>query len=253
MTLPEPVHGDDWETHWTEYGDSAVANPAQSMRRRLIVRELRHYNVRRVVDIGSGQGDLVVELSKRLRGLELVGLELSASGVEQARTKIREATFVQTNLLEAQAPPNHLVGWGDSATCTEVLEHLDDPVRFLRNALVYVQPGAPVIVTVPAGPRSEFDLFIGHRRHFTPDTLRETLESAGLEIESVSARGFPFFNLYRLLVIARGERVIEDARGTGLASPGIAVRVLFRFFDIAFRIDLRRRGWQLLAVARVPK
>ena len=66
---------------------------------------------------------------------------------------------------------------------------------------------------------SAFDKHIGHRRHFTPERLRQLLLDAGLQVESLNGAGFsPFFNLYRLTVVARGKKLIDDARRVTL--PG---------------------------------
>ena len=64
----------------------------------------------------------------------------------------------------------------DVAVCSEVLEHLNDPATFLRTATAALSPGATFIVTVPGGPRSEFDRLIGHRRHYTPQSIRQLFE-----------------------------------------------------------------------------
>ena len=51
-----PDGGDDWETHWTEYADTAEDNPAQAYRRALVARGLAGMGrLSRVVDIGSGR------------------------------------------------------------------------------------------------------------------------------------------------------------------------------------------------------
>ena len=249
VVLANPA--DDWDTIWADYGDSASENPAQAMRRRLVLRWLGARSGDRIVDLGSGQGDFARDLLDAVPGSELLGLELGASGIEQARLKSPNARFVQTNLLERQNPPADLRGWGTHATCTEVLEHLEDPSLFLRNASEYLAPGARMVITVPAGPRSAFDRFIGHRRHFTRSSLTTVIEGGGLRVERVIGAGFPFFNLYRLVVVARGERLIEDAkRGAENKAAGLAYRV----FDALFRLNLDAipAGWQLIAVATVP-
>jgi hypothetical protein len=98
------------------------------------------------------------------------------------------------------------------------------------------------VLTVPGGPRSAFDRYIGHRRHFTASRLRRLLEESGFEDVTVRRAGFPFFDLYRLVVIARGKRLIADVEQSkselGKGTSGTALR----FFDPF--------GWQLLAVAR---
>ena len=103
--------------------------------------------------------------------------------------------------------------------CSEVLEHVAEPVRLLRNAKSLLAPGCRVIVTVPGGPRSAFDRHIGHHRHFTAADLRGVLTDAGFAVERVHRAGFPFFNLYKLAVIARGRRLIADVEDR---APGAA-------------------------------
>jgi trans-aconitate methyltransferase len=249
-----PPTEDDWDSHWSSYGETAAANPAQSYRRRLLFDTLNLRPGDRLVDIGSGQGDLIRDATEVQPGIECVGLELGASGIEQARRKTPAARFVHTDLLEPQAPAPELARWGTVATCSEVLEHVDRPDVLLRNASAYLAPGAVVVVTVPAGPRSAFDRHIGHRRHFTRATLQRTLRDAGLEPVRMLAAGFPFFDLYRLAVLVRGRKVIDDAQDPAGVNSG-ASGSLMRAFDRLFRANLSNSplGWQLIAVARVPR
>ncbi|MGZ4688298.1 MAG: class I SAM-dependent methyltransferase [Acidimicrobiia bacterium] len=245
---------DDWEQHWTEYAESAGLNPAQRYRQRLIVRALRQSGTpTRILDIGSGQGDLLAVLGREWPQAELAGVELSASGVECARSKMPSAQFVQRNLLEAHEPPAGLEHWASHGVCSEVLEHVDEPRELLRNAGAFLGPGAGLVVTVPAGPRSAFDRHIGHRRHYTSAQLSDLLQSAGFACTSVHRAGFPFFQLYRLVVILRGRRLVDDVAASpdGAASPTAAA--LMRAFDTLFHANLDHApwGWQLVATAKV--
>jgi SAM-dependent methyltransferase len=83
------VSTDDWNQHWKAYAESAAANPAQAYRRRLIFRALdlaRAPKPVRLLEIGSGQGDLSRELKERHPELELVGIDVSEMGVQIARS-----------------------------------------------------------------------------------------------------------------------------------------------------------------------
>jgi hypothetical protein len=97
---------------------------------------------------------------------------------------------------------------------------------------------------------SAFDRHIGHRRHFTPELLRDVLVQAGFDVERTWRAGFPFFNLYRLLVILRGRRLAEDVSGgvsSRLADTTMsAFRVLFRL-----NLDKPAWGWQIVGIARL--
>lgn len=245
---------DNWDQHWAHYAAAASRNPAQRMRHDIIVKLLGRAPAgsMRVLDIGSGQGDLLVKLHQVQPAAELVGFELSASGVEWSRRKLPAAKFVVADLFQ---PPDGLsayAGWATDAVCSEVLEHVDSPVDFLRAARPYLADRARLVVTVPGGPMSAFDRHIGHRQHFTRQSIGRVLEAAGFTVESLYLSGFPFFNLYRCVVIARGERLAGDVHaGEGGFSARLA-NGMMAMFRVLFRLNLMNApfGWQVVAVAR---
>ena len=247
---------DDWDTHWEHYSEESKDNPAVRMRVNLVLASLALGKApARVIDIGSGQGDFVAALVDRHPHVEALGIELSHAGVDIATIKVPSARFVQRDLMTAELPPPTLLRWATHATCSEVLEHVDDPVILLRNAAAYMADGCRLIVTVPGGPMSAFDHHLGHRGHFTRARLRSVLEAAGFGVEYVSGAGFPFFNLYRLMVVARGRKVIEDATATTAAGTSKPVMAVMRLFSFLFRFNLppSRLGWQVVAVARLER
>ena len=245
---------DDWDQHWVEFADSAEHNPAQRWRRTLLLRDLHAREADRILDIGSGQGDLARDLLEAAPGLVVAGLELSASGVETSRRKVPAARFFQVNLLGATPSVDELAAWASHVICSEVLEHVDEPARLLNAGLQHAQANARVIVTVPAGPRTAFDKHIGHRRHFDKRSLGLVLQNAGLIDLEIRAAGMPFFNLYRLVVFARGRKLIEEASADGRGTESRLARAVLRFFDqtIPWSRQRGRFGWQLIAIGTWP-
>lgn len=252
---PDP---DDWDQHWATYGEALQGKPAGGYRRRLIMSLLgRPPAGATVLDIGSGQGGLAIHLRETYPDVTVWGVEYSRVGVEHSRAAAAargtEVSFTQLDLLQpvTLGPGQRAAGY---AICSEVLEHVDDPVRLLRNARNLLLPGCRLIVTVPGGPRSAFDRHIGHRRHFEPAGLRQVLTDAGYNVHRVLRAGFPFFNLYRLAVIARGRRLIADAERPASMKPSRLEAAGVRFFNLGLRCvrDDFPLGWQLLAVAEVP-
>jgi len=256
MTNPTitPVARDDWEGHWRDYTDAAEHNPAQRYRRQLACKLLRRFGCSRgarILDIGSGQGDLAVDLDRSFPECKIAGLELSTTGVEVSSRKVPEAQFLQCDLLQS-SDPGPLRQWAQFAVCSEVLEHLDDPGLLLANASQYLAPGCALVVTVPGGPQSEFDRYIGHRQHFTPARLGALLEAQGFTVELATTAGFPFFNLYRLIVIMRGKRLITDVDSKAEGWRATLARIVMDLFRPLFALNLTgtRFGWQTVAVAR---
>ena len=255
MSDPARSSQDDWDAHWASYADSAESNPAQRMRQDLIVQllcETADGSEARIFDIGSGQGDLLRQIQPLRPRAKLLGAELSARGVAISQRKLPEATFIAADIYEPPAILDDFAGWATHAICSEVLEHVEDPVSFLKQARKYLTPGATLIVTVPGGPMSAFDRHIGHRQHFDRQKTRAILEQAGYAIERVYLAGFPFFNLYRLLVIARGKRLARDVGTQSRPITSAAAGSMMKLFRSLFRFNLRdsRFGWQVIAVAR---
>jgi SAM-dependent methyltransferase len=245
----------DWNQHWDNFDQASSRNPAQRMRHALVVRLLRERtggDRLRVLDLGSGQGDLAVILRRELPSVELLGFEMSDSGVAISQKKVPDARFLVVDLFQPPAEVEHFAGWATDAVCSEVLEHVDSPVDFLKASRSYLADGARAVVTVPGGPMSAFDRHIGHRQHFTRESITRVLTAAGFTVERTYLSGFPFFNLYRCVVIARGNKLATDvAAGHTGASGGLA-RAVMAMFRGLFRFNLMNSpfGWQVVAVAR---
>jgi SAM-dependent methyltransferase len=244
---------DDWEAHWSSFAEAAERNPAQAFRRRLVLARLAaHGPPERYLDIGSGQGDLALAVANRWPGAATAGIELTRRGVEIAAHKLPRGRFQQFDLLTGEPPLPGFEAWATHATCSEVLEHVDEPERFLASARRWLAPGALLVVTVPGGPMSAFDRHIGHRRHYATGELGALLEATGFAVLECGGAGFPFFNVYRRTVIARGERLVSDVDAArGLSRPA---RTAMAVFDrlLAVNPTRGRRGWQVYAAAMLP-
>lgn len=244
---------DDWDRHWQDYADAAEQNPAQRYRRQIACKFLARQGcagAARILDVGSGQGDLARDLRSAFPQAEIAGVELSATGIQVSSRKVPGARFLQRNLLDP-GDPGPLAAWAQFAVCAEVLEHLDDPALFLKHTAEYLAPGCLLIVTVPGGPQSEFDRHIGHRQHFTPAQLRALLERCGFSVEMAATAGFPFFNLYRMVVISRGKRLITDVQSGKQSWLASLVMAAFRPL-FALNLPGSPWGWQTIAAARWP-
>jgi 2-polyprenyl-3-methyl-5-hydroxy-6-metoxy-1,4-benzoquinol methylase len=248
---------DDWERHWAAYAEPAALNPAQAYRRKLVFELLaldKATGPVRLIELGSGQGDFARDLAAAYPDVEIAGIDMSQKGVEIACRKVPRGTFFQCDLSRPVEPSLELSAWATHAVCSEVLEHVDDPAALLQNARPFFARGCKLVITVPGGPMSSFDRHIGHRRHFTTELLRKVIAESGLEAALVYGAGFPFFNLYRLMVVARGNALIDDLDVADGGKLGWAPRAAMRGFDWLFRWNRSEttRGWQLVARALEP-
>ena len=77
------------------------------------------------------------------------------------------------------------------------------------------------------------------------------MRKSGFFVEKIYSAGFPFFNLYRLAIIVRGERVAKDAilaASQGKTSAKVFAKIFEKLFF--FNLHFIPFGWQIVAVGR---
>jgi hypothetical protein len=84
--------------------------------------------------------------------------------------------------------------------------------------------------------------------------MEALLHKAGYLPEHVSGVGFPFFNLYRCVVILRGKKLIKDVSVESTSTPSLPARAAMAVFQCLIRPNLNssRWGWQMVARAQAP-
>ena len=246
--------GDDWDKHWATMHAAAGLNPAQDFRRRLLLAHLAQicpagHEPLRLLDVGCGTGDFALSFHKAFPGSQYLGIDVSQAGIEICRQKVPGARFQQQDLTNPSPIDVADQGWATVAICSEVLEHLDQPELILTHIKPYLAPSSVLLITVPGGPMSAFDKHIGHRQHFSITGLKSLLEKSGYTRCKIWGAGFPFFNLYRLVVILRGQKLVNDASQAD-QPMSLAARLVMSLFGILFRLNLNRSrlGWQRFAV-----
>jgi SAM-dependent methyltransferase len=134
-----------------------------------------------LLDIGSGTGEVL--LAARERGWRGHGVEPERTAAEMARGRGLE---VAVSRLEESGLPQRSF---DVVSAFHVLEHMPDSRAFLSMLARWARPGGFVVVEVPnwasVQRRRRREQWEGlrpreHLVHFTPKTLRRTVEAAGI-------------------------------------------------------------------------
>jgi SAM-dependent methyltransferase len=147
----------------------------------------------RVLDVGCGNGALAADVARR-RGAVVLGIDADAAAIRAARAlhAVPGLTFVEG---DARRPPG---GAFDVVILSNVLEHLDARVEFLRDTLA--RTGATrLLVRVPLFERDwrvplkrelgvDFRLDPTHRIEYTHEEFDAEMASAGLLVEERQAR-----------------------------------------------------------------
>ena len=196
---------DNWDDHWRQYDETLAKSPAQFYRFDQVAKEVRRIidtsPASSLLDVGCGQGVLLQTLKKTFPSLIFGGIEYSEYGVSLTKEKMPDSQIIQGDLILNTGSLQHFSSWADIITCSEVLEHVDDPCIFLKNCLPLLKSDGRIIITVPGGPMTAFDKSIGHRQHFNHEKLNLLLKEAGYTIICNRQAGFPWHNLYRLVLL----------------------------------------------------
>jgi SAM-dependent methyltransferase len=166
-----------------ELGDLIARHPWWAARSRLVLQLLRRIGRQspcRIIEVGCGWGTNLCELEKS--GYTVTGLDVSRNAL--VRLDRVDRTLIEANLSEDLPPdaPEY-----DVVLALDVIEHIDDDLGAVRRLAQLTRPGGHVIISVPALPAlfSEFDRVQGHRRRYTPESLRSAIAGSGLEIVQI--------------------------------------------------------------------
>ncbi len=185
--------------YWAEVFFPAVAEARREkifsprVERLALICEKQGLAVKRLIDVGAGYGIFLDEWRKRVPETQLVAVEPSASLAEKCRAKGFE---VAESIAERVGVEYE--GFADLVVCFEVLEHVYEPLGFMRSLMRLVRPGGYVFVSTLCV--DGFDLqtlwdqsnqiFPPHHINFLSVAgFNKLLQRAGLEIVSVSTPG----------------------------------------------------------------
>lgn len=147
----------------------------------------------KVLDIGSGRGFLAHEMAKT--GASVTGIELSKKNVDTSNRlyKRDNLKFILGNAWK-DLPKEKF----DTAVMSNVLEHIDDRVGFLKKVQSEVHPNRWLIRvpcfdrdwTVPMARELGVDSRLDetHFTEFTKESFEREMEDAGLNIRSFDVR-----------------------------------------------------------------
>lgn len=141
----------------------------------------------RILEIGCGMGNFTRHLLDR----ELVvGIDVDPNVIAKLRSRLNNAANVlaeQMDLLDDERFLQLRKHRPDSIVCLNVLEHISDDVRALRNMAAVLPSGGRVVLMIPAfhalyGP---IDKNLGHYRRYTKHSLRSLAANTGFRVRSI--------------------------------------------------------------------
>ena len=150
-----------------------------------------------ILELGCGTGATGVAALSAGKAGRYVGLEIDPSAAREAQAVLSEVLVGDV----AQMDLTRFYGQFDAVIASEVLEHLTDPAKVLRDLALCIKPGGMIYASSPNIShwkvirdliRGHFDyapdgvMDESHLRWFTPRTFRAMFEGAGILVTSVA-------------------------------------------------------------------
>jgi SAM-dependent methyltransferase len=180
-----------------------------------------------LLDVGCG-GGIFLALARN-RGLRATGLDIQDRQLRWAGETASDAELHQATLEDfVRAWPERRF---DVVTAFHVLEHVQDPIQFLRTALERLHPGGRLAVAVPNRDRmrldprvDEVDVPPHHVTYWSTAALQFALGAVGLEQVDVEISPVETFGLLTRLfssgLLARAVAPTADSsRGGDARAP----------------------------------
>jgi 2-polyprenyl-3-methyl-5-hydroxy-6-metoxy-1,4-benzoquinol methylase len=171
------------------------SNQADTLAKHLALRDAT------VLDIGCG-GGLFLSLLKQ-KGAQVIGIELSDSRAQYAKTK--HGLAIDKHPIESDHWQRDFANHFDAVTLWDVIEHVNYPGQTLQCAVNVLKPGGLLLIDTPCRDsfyhrfgeftykltRGKYPTFLnamysshlfGHKQIFSTTEMKTLFESVGLEV-----------------------------------------------------------------------
>jgi SAM-dependent methyltransferase len=152
-----PSFTTSYSWHWGLYYISALD---------FVLKKVVAYAPRSILDVGTGDGRFVRELSRALEGVRICGIDYSERAISLAKALNPQLAFACVDVTSN--PPNEKFAL---LTLIEVFEHIpiDLAPRFAASLANLLEEDGRLVVTVP---HSNVPVSVKHFRHFSAESLR---------------------------------------------------------------------------------
>jgi ubiquinone/menaquinone biosynthesis C-methylase UbiE len=184
-----------------------------------------------LLDVGCGNGSFLATMQRL--GWKVVGVEPDAKSAKIAKQQFNLPVIISA-LEEVKFPPHSF----DCVTSHQTIEHMYQPMEFLKESLRILKPGGKLVITTPNLPS------LGHRifrrcwrgleppRHFylfSPQALRKSVEKVGFHTDVLRTTARSAWEIwYASRLIRRDGKIPENFRQ--------ALNMRLRFEGMVFQL-----------------
>jgi len=178
------------------------------------VRGTKIFTKRKLLDIGSGAGQFIYDMKHF--GMDVYGIE--PGEFDEIDAKNKELNILKSDLIQAKYPSNYF----DIITINHVLEHIDNPIKIIKEIHRILRKKGDLIIGVPNYNSLAYALFKKnwyqldiprHLFNFSDKNLKNFLEKERFIIKRIRYNSRPsqfIVSLYYSLGIKKPSKLIND-------------------------------------------
>ena len=241
--------------------EASTSHPIDIASRTMAIESMKLLQSRRnpiILDVGCSSGFLVEDLLREIPQAAIIGADYLPKVVLSAARRVRSTPFLQFDLRNCPLANDCL----DGVTALNVLEHIDDDFKALKEIQRILRRGGLAHIEVPADP-SSFDLYdevLLHFRRYRLRDLKSKALEAGFTILKATHLGFfvyPLFKIVKRRNQEAGKSLSYEEKKT-LVAQQIGRTAHTRLLSMAFKVErifspLVRYPFGIRAVLRLQK
>jgi SAM-dependent methyltransferase len=220
--------------------EASASHPIDIASRKMAIESmklLQHHRNPIILDVGCSSGFLVEDLIREVPQAAVIGADYLPNVVLSAARRIGRAPFLQFDLRDCPLASDCL----DGVTALNVLEHIDDDFKALKEIHRILRRGGLAHIEVPADP-SSFDLYdeiLMHFRRYQLHDLATKALDAGFAVLKATHLGFfvyPLFKFVKRRNQEAGKNLTYDEK-KALVARQIGRTARTRLLAIAFKFE----------------
>lgn len=185
------VHEDFWDESLQLSNVIKEKGPVSRNLQNLLAQLINKIDFQTVVEVGCGQGARLGFVKKMRPNVACSGLDISKTAIDGAKQNYPTFVFEVLDIEQDSSKKKY-----DLVLCMDVLEHIKDDKRALRN--IRKMAKKYLIVSTIQGHMRANEGPEGHLRNYEYSDLINKIKSSGFKIIEIIEWGYPFYSpIYR--------------------------------------------------------
>lgn len=187
------------------------------------------------LDVGCGTGNNFKTI--KLFSRKVYGIDISESAIKYAKIK-KYDKLILGNIASTKIDAKF-----DLIVCLDILEHIEDDVRFIKELYSYLRKGGVIIFSVPAH-NYLWNMNDVHSRHFRRYEKKELLSKLkAVNFSRIELLYWNFFLILPYFIFSRYEKLFKRVKRTDVLFkiPKILNKVLKNYLKIENLISLNKK------------